>query len=78
MRSRLPHGDFYEMYCECDLNVCEERDPKGLHTKARKGAIDNFTGILAPYEEPIKPAKIANTNSLSIDEELTYILRISI
>ncbi len=72
-RSRLPHGDFYEVYCECDLSVCEERDPKGLYARARKGEIENFTGISAPYEEPIKPDLVVNTNKLTVDEEVEHI-----
>ncbi len=74
VRSRLPHGDFYEVYCKCDLEVCEERDPKGLYKKARAGEIPNFTGISAPYEEPIKPDMIVNTNHLSLKEEVNLIL----
>lgn len=73
-RSRLPHGDFYEVYCECDLEECEKRDPKSLYKKARNGEIPNFTGISAPYEEPIKPDMIVNTNSLSIQEEVQTIM----
>lgn len=74
VRSRLPHGDFYEVYCECDLSVCEERDPKGLYARARKGEIENFTGISAPYEEPIKPDMVVNTSKLSVTEEVEHII----
>ena len=74
VRSRLPHGDFYEVYCQCDLDVCEERDPKGLYARARKGEIANFTGISAPYEEPIKPDMVVNTSKLSIEEEVVEII----
>ncbi len=74
IRSRLPHGDFYEVYCKCDLDICEERDPKGLYARARSGEVDNFTGISAPYEEPIKPDMIIDTNKLSIKEELTVVM----
>lgn len=74
VRSRLPHGDFYEVYCQCDLKVCEERDPKGLYKKARTGEIANFTGISAPYEEPIKPDMTINTSKLSIDQEVEHIM----
>jgi len=75
VRSRLPHGDFFEVYCQCDLAVCEERDPKGLYKKARAGEIKNFTGISAPYEEPIKPDMIINTSNLSLEEEVDYIIQ---
>ena len=74
VRSRLPHGDFYEVFCQCDLEVCEERDPKGLYARARSGEIDNFTGISAPYEEPIKPDMVINTNQLTVEEEVKLIL----
>ncbi len=74
VRSRLPHGDFYEVFCECDLSVCEERDPKGLYKKARSGEIENFTGVSAPYEEPIKPDMVVNTSSLSVEEEVEHII----
>ena len=74
VRSRLPHGDFYEVYCQCDLEICEERDPKGLYARARNGEIANFTGISAPYEEPIKPDMVVNTSALSVDEEVAEII----
>ena len=74
VRSRLPHGDFYEVYCQCDIEVCEERDPKGLYARARKGEIVNFTGVSAPYEEPIKPDMIVNTSKMSVEEEVLQII----
>ncbi len=45
--------DFLEVYVKCPLEVCEKRDPKGLYKKARNGEIKNFTGLDAPYEEPL-------------------------
>ena len=74
IRSRLPHGDFLEVYCECDLETCEARDPKGLYARARKGEIENFTGISAPYEEPIKPDIIVNTGKQTLEQEVEIIL----
>lgn len=73
VRSRLPHGEFYEVYCECELSLCESRDPKGLYARARKGEIDNFTGISAPYEEPIKPDIVINSGLMSIEEEVDLV-----
>ena len=75
VRSRLPHGDFLEVYCECDLETCEARDPKGLYARARKGEIDNFTGISAPYEEPIKPDIIVNSSKLTIEQEVDVVIK---
>ena len=53
-RNRAIHevGDFIEVYVNCPLEVCEERDPRGLYAKARAGQIPEFTGISAPYEPP--------------------------
>ena len=76
VRSRLPHGDFYEVFCDCELSLCESRDPKGLYARARKGEIDNFTGISAPYEEPIKPDMVINSGLMSVEEEVELVLSI--
>lgn len=73
VRSRLPHGDFYEVFCDCDLSLCESRDPKGLYARARRGEIDNFTGISAPYEEPIKPDMVINSGTMSIEDEVELV-----
>ncbi|MGD8495019.1 MAG: adenylyl-sulfate kinase [Gemmatimonadales bacterium] len=61
-------GDFVEVYVDCPLDVCEERDPKGLYAKARSGEIPQFTGISAPYEAPEDPEVCVNTAELSVDE----------
>ena len=45
---------FLEIYVKCPLEICEQRDPKGLYKKARNGEIKNFTGLDAPYEEPLE------------------------
>lgn len=49
------NNDFYEVFVDTPLDVCEKRDPKGLYKKVRKGEIKNFTGISDPYEKPIEP-----------------------
>ena len=54
-REIIGNEDFIEVFVSADLSVCEERDPKGLYKKARAGEIKGFTGIDAPYEEPINP-----------------------
>lgn len=53
--------DYIEVFVECPLTVCEERDPKALYAKARAGLIPDFTGISAPYEPPEKPEIIVHT-----------------
>ena len=56
IRGRMTRGDdFVEIFVDCPVEVCEERDPKGLYAKARAGEIEDFTGISAPYEAPEDP-----------------------
>jgi len=60
-------GAFHEIYVEADLEVCEQRDPKGLYKRARAGEIKDFTGISAPYETPIDPELTVNTSTTPVD-----------
>ena len=60
--------DFIEIFVSADLSVCESRDPKGLYKKARAGKIKGFTGIDAPYEEPISPELTIHTDKNNIEE----------
>ncbi len=59
---------FIEVFCDAGLDVCEERDPKGLYKKARANLIKDFTGINAPYEAPEKPEILVDTGHKTIDE----------
>jgi adenylylsulfate kinase len=61
-RATCPEGTFLEVYCRCALEECERRDPKGLYRKARAGLIPEFTGISAPYEEPVAPELVVATD----------------
>lgn len=63
IRDLMGEGDFIEVFVKCPLEVCEERDPKGIYEKARAGEIDNFTGISAPYEEPRDPEVVVDTTN---------------
>jgi len=65
---------FHEVYVRADLEVCEERDPKGLYKRARAGEIADFTGISAPYEAPEKPDLDINTAQLTIDEGVAMLV----
>lgn len=68
-RAHTAAGDaFHEVYVRADLEVCEERDPKGLYKRARAGEISEFTGISAPYEAPEAPQLEINTAQLTVDE----------
>ncbi|PRO66026.1 adenylyl-sulfate kinase [Alkalicoccus urumqiensis] len=74
VRELLPDGEFLEVYVECSLEECENRDPKGLYQKARAGEIKGFTGIDAPYEAPEKPELTVNTTTASIEESAGQII----
>lgn len=65
-RQAAPHS-FHEIYVKADLATCESRDPKGLYKKARKGEIKEFTGIDSPYEAPINPDLVVDTENNDID-----------
>lgn len=74
VRSLLPHGDFIEIYVRCSVEVCEERDVKGLYKRARAGEIKNFTGISSPYEEPERPELVVDTSSQSLEESVDSVM----
>jgi adenylylsulfate kinase len=65
---------FIEVFVDCSLNVAELRDPKGLYKKARAGEIKNFTGIDDPYESPENPEIHIQTDTMSLNDEVTLIL----
>ena len=67
-RSLVKYDEFIEVFIDTPLEVCEQRDPKGLYKKARDGAIKNFTGISSPYEEPEDPQIHIKTDEHSIQE----------
>ena len=66
-RALIAEGRFVEVFVDCPLEVCEERDTKGLYKKARAGEIKEFTGISAPYESPLNPEVTVNSAELSIE-----------
>ncbi len=72
-RSLVGEGRFIEVFVKASLNTCEKRDPKGMYKKVRAGIIKEFTGISAPYEEPLNPELIIDTDKESI-ESSTYIV----
>lgn len=68
VRELVQVGDFIEIYCKASLQVCEQRDPKGLYKKARAGEIPEFTGINSPYEPPENPEIVLATDEQTIEE----------
>ena len=67
-------GDFSEIFVSTPLEVCEQRDVKGLYAKARAGQISNFTGISAPFEEPTNPELDVPTHELSIEQATAMVV----
>jgi adenylylsulfate kinase len=75
-RNLVPHGDFLEIYCECALETCEQRDVKGFYKKARAGQIPFFTGIDSPYEVPEKPELVVDTQNVSLEECVQQVIEL--
>jgi adenylylsulfate kinase len=70
----IGENNFIEVYVHCPLNLCEERDVKGLYKKARNGEISNFTGISSPFEIPSNPDIIVSTSTQTIQQCCNKIL----
>jgi len=68
-------GRFVEVYCRCPLDVLVQRDVKGLYKKALDGEIDNFTGISDPYEEPLNPEVVVDTDKEAPERSVARIVR---
>ena len=75
VREMVDAGEFVEIFIDTPLQVAETRDVKGLYAKARAGELKNFTGIDSPYENPLKPEIIINTEELSVDRAADVIVK---
>ena len=71
-RKKIP--DFVEVYVRCPVEVCAQRDIKGLYQKAKAGEIKGFTGVDDPYEEPLRPEIICDTDQESIEQSVAKVL----
>ncbi len=71
-------GDYLEVYVKCPIEICEERDIKGLYKKAKKGEILNFTGVNDPYEEPTNPELVLETDKETIEESKNKVINLLI
>ncbi len=74
-RSLIPPGGFIEVFVSCPLEVCEQRDPKGLYRKARNGLVPNFTGLDSAYEPPERPEIIVDSSRLNVQECVDAVIR---
>lgn len=75
VRSIMPAGSFFEVYVDCDLSVCKQRDPKGLYKKAEAGEILDFTGVHSPYEPPLQPEIHLRTQESDVASNVKLILK---
>jgi adenylylsulfate kinase len=75
-RSIIGEEDFIEIFVNPPLEVCEQRDTKGLYKKARKGEIQNFTGISAPFEAPENPDMVIDTSVVGVEESLGMVMEV--
>ncbi len=74
VRQLVEEGEFIEVFVDTPLEVCEQRDPKGLYKKARKGEIPNFTGIDSPYEAPDTPEIHIKNDKISIEDAVLQVI----
>jgi len=68
-------GDFVLVYVKCSVEAAEERDPKGLYRQANEGKIDKFTGISHPFQEPLNPEIVVDTEEMSTEESVNHVLK---
>jgi adenylylsulfate kinase len=76
VRGMAAHGDFIEIYCDSPIEVCEERDVKGLYQKARAGQIGEFTGISSPYEAPLNPELVVPTGKAVLEDCVAEVMQL--
>ena len=73
-RALIAKDNFIEIYCKASMETCEKRDVKGLYKKARAGEIKNYTGIDSPYEAPVNPELIIDTDQETLDYSVSKIM----
>ncbi|MDE1828709.1 MAG: adenylyl-sulfate kinase [Thaumarchaeota archaeon] len=73
-RQIIGSDKFFETYVKCTLDICEKRDVKGMYKKARRNEINNFTGIQDPYEEPLKPDIVLDTENEILEMSVSKII----
>ncbi|MFC7687892.1 adenylyl-sulfate kinase [Ureibacillus sp. GCM10028918] len=76
VRALVEDGEFIEVFVKCSVEECERRDPKGLYKKARNEEIKNFTGISAPYEAPVNPEIVVDSENFSVEECAQQLIQI--
>jgi adenylylsulfate kinase len=72
--ARREIGDFVEIFVKCPVEVCIQRDTRGMYKKALAGEIQNFTGISDPYEEPLNPEVLIESHKESLEESVAKVM----
>jgi adenylylsulfate kinase len=75
VRSIVGEENYIEVFVDAPIEVCEQRDVKGLYKKARAGEVKNFTGISSPYEKPARPDVVIATDQMSVEESLDVLTK---
>ncbi len=75
VRSIVGAENYIEVFVDTPLEVCEQRDVKGLYKKARTGEVKNFTGISSPYERPTDPDIVIRTDKTSVEESIDVLMK---
>jgi adenylyl-sulfate kinase len=75
VKSIVGSENYFEVFVDTPLEICEQRDVKGLYKKARAGEVKNFTGISSPYEKPVNPHVVIPTHLLTVEESLDRLMK---
>lgn len=75
VKSIVGKENYIEVFVDAPLEVCEQRDVKGLYKKARSGEVKNFTGISSPYEKPLHPDVVIHTDRMTVEESLEVLMK---
>src|SRR5688500_4113881 len=75
VKSIVGEENYIEVFVDAPLEVCEQRDVKGLYKKARAGEVKNFTGISSPYEKPSDPDVVIRTDKMSVEESMDVLIK---
>lgn len=76
VKSIVGAENYIEIFVDAPLEVCEQRDVKGLYRKARAGEVKNFTGISSPYEKPVQPTVVIPTDKMGVEESLDVLMKV--
>jgi len=76
VRNLVSHDDFLEVFVDCSIEVCQERDVKGMYKRAMAGEILNFTGISSPYEAPNNAELVIKTDDKTLEESVNEVMKV--